>query len=284
LHEAAKSYYQATSLLAIPGSQSVIQLLPQLRKKSRVGVPETGYAEHAYAWQKAGHDVDFFKPGVDAINKNLHLYDVLIIINPNNPTGELFTPDDLLSWHHKLAKKGGWLIVDEAFIDTQPEYSLAMQSQQKGLIVLRSLGKFFGLAGIRSGFVLAEFELLKTISAALGPWCVSGPSRFIATQALLDKNWQQLTIKNLQQQSSLLKNLIEKKLQKKLSDSVLSGTDLFQTLFCKSANELHQALACQGVFTRLLDNKKGLRFGLPQASQWPRVEAALNTIRLGGDV
>lgn len=280
LHEVARHYYQAVSLLAIPGSQSVIQLLPQLRSTCRVAVPETGYAEHAHAWEKAGHNVVYLNGETEAINKNIPLFDVLIIINPNNPTGKLFSVDNLLSWHHQLAKKGGWLIVDEAFIDTRPEHSLAQYSQRKGLIILRSLGKFFGLAGIRSGFVLAESELLLTINNALGPWCVSGPSRFITLHALQDKKWQNETAKKLKQQSIRLKKIIENDLQKKYANSTLKGADLFQTLCCKNAKSLHEALAYHGIFTRLLDNEKGVRFGLPKSSQWSHLESVFGAVSL----
>lgn len=280
LHEVAKNYYQAKSLLAIPGSQSVIQLLPQLRTTCRVAVPIMGYAEHAHAWRQAGHHVECLKHGAQSINESLPLYDVLVIINPNNPTGELYTVQQLLNWHQTLIKKGGWLIVDEAFIDTRPENSVACFSHLPGLIVLRSMGKFFGLAGIRSGFVLAENKILQIINNALGPWCVTGPSRFVTSHALRDGSWQYLNTQTLKKQSLKLKNLIEEIIMPTHKNSMLKGTDLFQTLFCNNAIAVHESLAYQGIFTRLLDNKSGVRFGFPQASQWHQLESVLENIDL----
>ncbi len=278
LHAVARQYYQAQSLLAIPGSQSVIQLLPYLRSTSKVAAPQIGYAEHAHAWQQAGHHVEMAANDVKQINNNLHLYDVLIIINPNNPTGELYTSEQLLNWHNQLHKKGGWLIVDEAFIDTLPQQSIARFAHLPGLIVLRSLGKFFGLAGIRSGFVIAEDALLQRINEKLGPWTITGPSRFIASNALQDTSWQQSNILNLKRQSLKLKYLIETKIKPLFSGSTLNGTDLFQTLFCDCAEELYELLAQHGLLTRLLDNRKGVRFGLPKCSQWDRFERVFNEV------
>ncbi len=278
LHMVAKQYYQAQSLLAIPGSQSVIQLLPYLRSTGKVAAPQTGYAEHAYAWRQAGHCVDLVVNDVAHINKNLHHYDVLIIINPNNPTGEIFSPEQLLNWHCQLHKKNGWLIVDEAFIDTFSQQSIARFAHLPGLIVLRSLGKFFGLAGIRSGFVIAEEPLIQRINEKLGPWTIAGPSRFIASSALQDISWQQSNIQNLKQQSLKLTYLIEKKIKPLFPRSTLNGTDLFQTLFCDNAEELYEIMAKQGLLTRLLDNRKGVRFGLPKFSQWQQFEWVLNEV------
>ena len=154
LEKAASEYYGAGPLLPVPGSQAAIQLLPRLRRSGKVGVLSPCYAEHAEAWRRAGYvvrevqeqEVDFF----------LDSLDVLVVVNPNNPTGLSLSPQRLLDWHARLAQRGGWLVVDEAFIDVTPDLSLASHADQVGLIVLRSFGKFFGLAGVRLGFVLAE--------------------------------------------------------------------------------------------------------------------------------
>ncbi|VAW60356.1 L-threonine 3-O-phosphate decarboxylase [hydrothermal vent metagenome] len=270
LHQVAKDYYQATSLLAIPGSQAVIQLLPSLRNKSRVAVPDIGYAEHAHAWRQAGHEVTALSK--NQIDENLEQYDVLVIINPNNPAGDYYTAEQLLDWHKRLQLKNGWLIVDEAFIDSRMEYSVARYANQPGLVVLKSMGKFFGLAGIRSGFVIAEEVLLKKIKQVLGPWAVSGPSRFIAMQALQDKSWQQMNRAQLIEQAEQLKSLLARYIRQDSETAYIKGTDLFQTLFCDKAEALHKALARKGVFTRLLDDGQGVRFGLAKQEQWLTLE------------
>ncbi|NWE84660.1 threonine-phosphate decarboxylase, partial [Pseudomonas edaphica] len=184
LEKAACDYYGAAHLLPVPGSQAAIQLLPRLRRSGKVGVLSPCYAEHAEAWRRAGYvvrevqeqEVDFF----------LDSLDVLVVVNPNNPTGLSLSPQRLLDWHARLAQRGGWLVVDEAFMDVTPELSLASHTHHVGLIVLRSFGKFFGLAGVRLGFVLAERRLLRLLAEQVGPWAVSGPTRVLGQVCLRD--------------------------------------------------------------------------------------------------
>src|SRR5205823_9077519 len=149
--------------------------LPRLRTPYRVGVTTPGYAEHARAWRRAGHEVAAVP--VAGLAEAARQMDVLVVINPNNPTGDRFPPDTLLDWHACLAARDGWLVVDEAFIDPTPADSLAPYSTRPGLFVLRSLGKFFGLAGARVGFVLAEAALLRQAGGGTGSLA---PSRSLA--------------------------------------------------------------------------------------------------------
>jgi len=181
LEQAARDYYGAVSLLPVAGSQAAIQALPRLRVNSSVGILAPTYAEHAAAWRREGHRVIKLSEG--SVHRALPQVDVLLVVNPNNPTGRLIEPARLLDWHDELAERGGWLVVDEAFIDCTPEHSLAAYSDMPGLIVLRSFGKFFGLAGLRLGFVLAAQALLDELAALLGPWAVSGPARSAAPPA-----------------------------------------------------------------------------------------------------
>ena len=199
LVEAARAYYAAANALAVSGSQAAIQTLPKLRDHSRVGVPVLGYNEHGHRWRLAGHEVvplEFRDFGAAA-----ERLDVLVVSNPNNPTGERAAPAELLEWHGRLAARGGWLVVDEAFADSTPENSVARFTDRQGLIVLRSLGKFFGLAGARVGFVLAAGPLLSALGDLLGPWTLSGPSRWVACAALGDRLWQDRTRQHLHNES-----------------------------------------------------------------------------------
>lgn len=270
LIKAAQSYYQTDSLLAVPGSQAAIQQLPYLRQKSRVGIISPAYAEHAYCWQQAGHDVQ----SVNAEHIDLTTLDVLIVVNPNNPTGQKISKTQLLDWHQQLQQQGGWLIVDEAFIDSTPDKSLLTQGPQEGLIVLRSLGKFFGLAGLRLGFVSAPTAILEKLEHTLGPWPIAHASRYIATLALQDSAWQQKTYEQLKQFSLRLAAL--------LADYGLlpdGGCDLFQWVKTDKAATIHHRLAEQGILTRLFDDPASLRFGLPgMENDWQRLQAALEKL------
>jgi cobalamin biosynthetic protein CobC len=266
---AARQYYQCEDLLAVAGSQAAIQTLPLLRSFSKVGVLHPAYAEHAACWRKVGHQIVTLTS--ETIEQTLHALDVLIIINPNNPTGVTFSKTQLLTWHETLQAKGGWLIVDEAFIDANPEQSLTSLPARTGLIILRSIGKFFGLAGIRCGFVCAEPSLLNTLDERLGVWPLSHASRHVATLALLDKTWQQQTCLALASQSQRLHDLLTAYQLKPAG-----GNALFQWCETENAASIHVQLAKSGILTRLFSKPQSLRFGLPKdESQWQRLEQVL---------
>jgi cobalamin biosynthetic protein CobC len=204
--------------------------------------------------------------------------DVLVVCNPNNPTGERFAPGALLEWHARLSARGGWLVVDEAFIDTTPKESLARFANRDGLVVLRSVGKFFGLAGARVGFVLAAHPLLEALSAWLGPWTVAGPSRVIAQAALTDRVWQDATRLRLREDSLRLAELLGRH-----GLPPAGGCELFQWTRTACAAAIHEALARDGILVRLFDSPPGLRFGLPATTtEWQRLERALQSVRTLG--
>ncbi len=254
---AARLYYQCHSILPVAGSQAAIQTLPLLRKKSKVGVLTPAYSEHAHSWKKAGHEVIALP--FEGIESQLHQLDVLILINPNNPSGQRFNKQQLLDWHSQLNQHNGWLIVDEAFIDITPEDSLCSHPASDGLIILRSIGKFFGLAGIRCGFVISTDSLLNLLNEHLGPWTISHPGRYIATLALLDISWQKRTQRQLKEQSNRLASL--------LSEYGLKPTGqtyLFHWIKTPDAEQIHTAFAQQGILTRLFVQPTSLRFGLPK--------------------
>lgn len=275
LVQAASDYYGSEGLLPVAGSQAAIQTLPRLRESSsRIGILNPAYAEHAHAWQSAGFPVTALS--ATEIDAAIKYHDVLLLVNPNNPTGECFSVEQCLHWHAQLQQKGGCLIVDEAFIDSTPEHSLVAYTQQKGLVVLRSLGKFFGLAGVRVGFVFAETTLLSQLAELLGPWPVSGPSRWVAKLALNDKQWQASTRKQLLTQG--------KRLQQLLNQNTLTpegGTSLFQWVKTTDALFIHEQLAKQAILTRVFHEPASIRFGLPaNEPQWVRLEQALRLLAL----
>lgn len=272
LIEAAQAYYGAPHVLATTGSQAAIQALPRLRSACNVTMPRTMYAEHAHHWLEHGHKLHYFDEEPDALTE----IDVLLVCNPNNPTGRLFQPEKLLAWHQQLAQKGGWLVVDEAFVDCTPEFSLA-QFSLPNLIILRSLGKFFGLAGARVGFVLAEKSFLAKLENMLGPWPIAGSARFVAKLALQDTAWQQVTRIHLAQQSAQLSALLSK-----YNLAPQAGNVLFHWLPSDPVNNwaqsIHTHLAQLGIWTRLFNEWNALRFGLPPEQAWARLEEAIKQI------
>jgi len=273
LELSAQQYYGAPSLLAVAGSQAAIQVLPRLRPQGTVGILSLSYAEHRHNWQQQGHKI--IELNVDEIESHLSELDVLLLVNPNNPTGIRYTVSQLLLWHTNLAERNGWLVVDEAFMDSTPENSLSHFSDRPGLIVLRSLGKFFGLAGVRCGFVLAEKPLLEQLREYLGPWTLPGPSREVAQQVLCDINWQITMRDQLRNAGERLKDLLEC-----YSLNPEGDVDLFKWFKHPAAKLIQSSLARQGILVRYFDKPASLRLGLPKTEKdWVQLDVALeNTI------
>jgi cobalamin biosynthetic protein CobC len=270
LEQAACDYYGTLQALPVAGSQMAIQLLPRLRRAGKVGVLSPCYAEHAEAWRRNGYivrevleqEVDFF---VDSL-------DVLVVVNPNNPTGQNLTPARLLDWHSRLAPRGGWLVVDEAFMDNTPHLSVAPFAHQVGLIVLRSFGKFFGLAGVRLGFVLAERKLLKLLAEQVGPWAVSGPTRVLGQACLRDTEGHVRQRERADEASARLATLLTRH-----GFQPQGGCALFQWLITERAEVLHEFMARRGILLRLFTHNSSLRFGLPgDEADWARLDCAFD--------
>jgi cobalamin biosynthetic protein CobC len=273
LVEAACRYYGTALMLPVAGTQAAIQALPRLRPPSRVTVSAPSYAEHAYHWGRHGHTLR--RSGYAALGSAVDDSDVLVVCNPNNPTGETVAPAQLLDWAARLARRGGWLVVDEAFGDTAPALSVAAHAQQPGLIVLRSVGKFFGLAGLRLGFVAAEETLLRALDDLLGPWAVSGPAQSIALAALNDLAWQAATQSRLQAAGRRMDALLA------AHGIAAAGTPLFHWWPQDEPAAFHEHLARRGIWCRLfLDAAYGIRLGLPaDEAAWQRLARALDEWR-----
>ena len=146
----------------------------------------------------------------------------------------------------ELRRRGGLLVIDEAFMDVAPAgSSLAPDVASGNVIVLRSFGKFFGLAGLRLGFVLAAPPLGKKIAAALGPWAVSGPAIAVGTQALADTPWIERTRARLDKSTQRLDAMLAD-----LALPLVGGTSLFRLVQTPAANALFQHLGEAGIWVR----------------------------------
>jgi len=269
LEAAAAAYYGSERLLALPGSQAAIQSLPRLFKPMAIACVSPLYEEHPHAWEKAGHQLrrlPTLQRALSVMTPNV------LLCNPNNPTANQLPRQSLLDAADQLRRRGGWLIVDEAFADAEPDntvVALAGSDDAPNLIVLRSLGKFFGLAGARVGFVFGAPDKLDRLRDVLGPWPVSHPSRFVAKRALEDSAWQTATRKQLADDSQRLAELLAP-----LGE--VSRTALFCTVKTAQTNQLVEYFARRAILTRHYDATDLLRFGLPaDEAQWQGLKAAL---------
>jgi cobalamin biosynthesis protein CobC len=267
---AAAAYHVAdpAMIAAAPGTQILIELLPRLWPASSVAVLGPTYAEHARAWAKSGartHEV--------ATVEELGNAAVAVLCNPNNPDGRRFAPDRLLALADELAGRDGLLVVDEAFADLEGDaLSLASELPHPALIILRSFGKTYGLAGLRLGFALCEPSRAGLVRDALGPWAISGPAIAVGLEALTDRAWFTATAERLASATQ--------ELDACLSDSgfyVIGGTRLFRLIDTHDASDLFARLGHAGIFVRrFADHPTWLRFGQPGSSaNMKRLKAAL---------
>jgi cobalamin biosynthetic protein CobC len=273
LAEVAAACYGARHALPVAGSQAAIQLLPRLLPKQRVAVLAPCYAEHAHAWRSSDQLQALSARQIEA---QLDHLDGVVLANPNNPSGEHFTAERLLAWHARLRRRGGWLLVDEAFADCTPALSLAAHSHLPGLIVLRSFGKFFGLAGVRLGFVLAAPALLTALQEQLGPWPVSGPARALGLQAL---SARMASTRATRRQQLLAQGARLSQLLIAAGLPVLGGCALFQTCQAADAQALYQGCAQRGVLLRCFTDEGLIRVALPPTpAAWQRLEHTLREL------
>jgi cobalamin biosynthetic protein CobC len=269
LLRAACDYYGAPQMLAIAGTQAAIQALPRLRAPARVSVSAPSYAEHAHHWARHGHAM---RPvPYERLHEAVRDSEVLVVVNPNNPTGHTVDPARLLEWSAQLAARGGWLVVDEAFGDTAGASSVAAHAGRPGLVVLHSVGKFFGLAGLRLGFVASEPRLLAALDDLLGPWAVSAPAQQVALAALRDRAWQQATQTRLAREGARMRALLAN------HGIQASGTPLFHWWPEAQPEAFHEHMARRAIWVRLFrEAARGIRLGLPAHEvHWDRLEQAL---------
>ncbi len=270
LEAAAAEAYGAPSpahVVAAPGLQILLPMVAALAPPGRAAVLAPTFAEHARVAALAGHKVQEVSDAA-----SLKGTDLAIVVNPNNPDGRLFRKETLLA----LADMLGLLIVDEAFMDVGPPgASLAGEVGRANVVVLRSFGKFFGLAGLRLGFALAAPDIAARLRASLGPWAVSGPAIAVGEIALADAPWIAATRARLETEAQQLDALLVD-----AGLDLVGGTSLFRLLRSAAASELFHRLGRAGICTRrFAERPDWLRFGLPRdETAWQRLETALSVV------
>src|SRR4051812_30959017 len=189
---AARAAYrvaESCGMVAAPGTQALIQLLPRLAADGAVAIVGPTYNEHSAAWSDAGHAIAAIG---DIVNLPPHVTHA-VIVNPNNPDGRISDPHRLADIAATLQRRGGWLVIDEAFADVEAGISAVSSCGKLPIVILRSFGKFYGLAGLRLGFAISTPDLANRIRNLLGPWAVSGPALHVGAGALADAPWAMQT-------------------------------------------------------------------------------------------
>lgn len=244
----AWSVPEAAAVLPVPGTSAAIARIPALVAPGVVHIPGPTYNEHANAFAAQG-----WRLGGDGAS-------ACVIVHPNNPDGRLWpeAPDAPLT------------IIDESFCDLFPDQSLIDRAARPGTLVLKSMGKFWGLAGLRLGFVIGDPGLVCRLDSLVGPWPVSGPALAIGAAALSDTDWSTTTRTRLQRDADRLDALLAPHVQ------IVGGTALYRLCSSENAQDLHHRLAQSRILTRVFPwDARLIRVGLPPADGWARLEAAL---------
>jgi cobalamin biosynthetic protein CobC len=275
LRKAAARFYGAPSFACVvpaPGTQILLPLIAGLMPPGRAAVLGPTYSEFARAAALAGQRIVQGRELADAADA-----DLAFICHPNNPDGRLYAREDLIALGKRLGRRSGLLVVDEAFMDVGPDGASAAAEVCRGnIVVLRSFGKFFGLAGIRLGFALAAPPLAERLAALLGPWAVSGPALAVGTRALCDSAWVREARTRLAKAARELDALLIASGLK-----IVGGTDLFRLARMPAAGALFDHLGRAGIFVRAFAGRPDwLRFGLPaNRAAWRRLQVALASFR-----
>jgi len=262
-HAAQRAYRTRAPVVAMGGAQAAIQLLPQLAPNGLARILAPTYNEYAPVLSAAGWQVEEVRELEALSGANL-----AIVVNPNNPDGRRHDPKDLLA----LLPRVGHLVIDESFVDAVPELSLASESGVPGLLILRSFGKFFGLAGLRLGFAIGHADDIAKLAAASGPWPVSGAAIAIGCRALRDEAWAKATSARLARDCVRLDAMVQSQ-----GWRLVGGARLFRLYDTPDALAAQEKLARGQIWSRIfVQNPTWLRLGLPGAeSEWTRVAEML---------
>ncbi len=271
LLDAARRAYrvpQGVDVVAASGTEALISLLPLLAPPGAVAVAGPTYGSHEMSWSQSGHAVQTLSWRAIAESDAA----IKIIVRPNNPDGHLVAREQLVALAQAAHRIGGWLIIDEAFVDLCPSETVVELAFDHPVIVLRSFGKFYGLAGLRLGFACARPDLANRLRTTLGGWAVSGPALAIGATALADEAWAAAMRARLADEQAALDAILIRH-----GIEIVGGTSLYRLVRCGDAVALHDKLARQRIWTRWFGwDRSLLRIGLPPDSAgYARLDAAL---------
>ena len=267
LQAAAQAYGTGAPMVALAGAQAAIQMLPQVLEGARtVRILSPTYNEHAACFAAAGWQVEEVSASAALAGA-----DVALLVNPNNPDGRALPPAALMA----LRGQVGHLVVDESFVDPLPHLSVSAQAGE-GLTVLRSFGKFYGLAGMRLGFAIGDAPLIARLEAMAGPWPVSGPALEIGAAALRDEAWAQASTARLARDAARMDGLAQR-----FGWALVGGTPLFRLYDTPDARAAQDHLADHRLWSRIFPwSPRLIRLGLPgKEAEWARMAAAMDAGR-----
>jgi len=256
------------SILPGNGSTEFIHLLPQIFKPSKALIVAPAFSEYAAGLCKTGCKTSYLTlrqdegfsinlARLDARLKNG--FDILYLANPSNPTGALTPRDAVLEAANICRKAGALFVVDEAFVDfCEPESVKAEAAAARHIIVLRSMTKFWAMAGLRSGYVVTNAGFIKKIATHLPPWTVNTLASLATEAGLTDIRHRQHTLAWLKREGPFLYNGLNAIAGLKPVPSSANYFMVEITAASHTASSLKAALYNDGILIRDLSAMTGL--------------------------
>lgn len=253
LYELARRFWnvpEGAAIIGATGASAIIAALPRVIPMGEVSIPGPTYNEHGAAFAASGWRMGQYPS------------QAIVAVHPNNPDGHVWQAKDLTA---------PYVIIDESFCDVMPKASLIDLAKRPGTVVLKSFGKFWGLAGLRLGFAIGDPEIIAKLADLLGPWQVSGPALAIGAEALSDPQWAIETRMCLTGDATKLDRLVTA-----TGAKLVGGTTLFRLYDVGDAADMQDRLARHHIWSRIFPYADNwLRLGLPAADRWDQLEAAL---------
>ena len=252
LEQTAREFWNVpdrAAVVAASGVSAIIAQMPAVLARAVVSIARPTYNEHEASFRTAGFDVSDHGA-------------IKVVVHPNNPDGRLVSVDEVLQNHREVT------IIDESFCDCSPDASVMELADRKGIVILKGLGKFWGLAGLRLGFAIGDPVILARLSDKLGPWAVSGPALAVGARALGDNRWATETRARLDRDAARLDALCGAG-----GLGPVGGTSLFRLYSCSNSDAVFGKLAEARILTRIFPySDHWIRLGLPDTEdQWQRL-------------
>ncbi|WP_375254147.1 threonine-phosphate decarboxylase [Yoonia sp.] len=253
LYDLARRFWnvpEGAAIIGATGASAIIAAMPRVLPKGEVRIPGPTYNEHGAAFAAAGWAL---------VQDPSH---VTVAVHPNNPDGHMW---------QSLALTSPYLIIDESFCDVTPDASLIHLAERPGTVVLKSFGKFWGMAGLRLGFAIGDPKIIGKLTDLLGPWQVSGPALAIGAEALSDPQWADESRSRLTSDAAQMDKLMTNK-----GATLAGGTSLFRLYDVGDARALQSHLANRHIWSRCFPYApQWLRLGLPAPERWNQLQSAL---------
>lgn len=248
------------------GATELIYLFARAIEASRVLTIQPTFTEYVRAFQVAGSNIyhfyayerESFRIDMTALLVNIEKVEpeVVVLCNPNNPTGVFHSPEELMPLLEFIKNKNIYLFIDESFIDFTDKTSLISYIEEYPIFILRSMTKTYGIPGLRLGYGLGNGDIISKLNSMKEPWTINSLALKAVDILLEDEDYKDRTQKWYEEEKSFLFNGL----------SSINNIEVFPSegnfYLCKLKNtlgkDLKEALLKDGIYIRTCEDFRGL--------------------------